>query len=292
MLMVYCSNVRVEYNSGNIIRPLEKTLNAGHTKLHILLRVPSIQAIATVRPKQPCDYADRVIEDLHYYNITNPEYSEVIDRFTHICKRNSRLRKSSLTLRRAYDVSIHILEETISHLATNRSKRSISSSIRHFFGIADRDKQRNLQKDVLRLSQTSFKQEGQLLGLNFAVEHIGSRLQKLYETTKTIANATKTINKQLLSVVQHMNSDNIIRKYENFLLTEMLQSGIVQNQVISRYNHILEQRMHGLTSLARGYLPPEIVSPRELDKIISKLENELKKSHPMLDVVHNSVYRY
>ena len=40
---VNTSSVRVEYNSGNIIRPLDKTLNAGHTKLDILLKVPDIQ---------------------------------------------------------------------------------------------------------------------------------------------------------------------------------------------------------------------------------------------------------
>ena len=290
---VNTSSVRVEYNSGNIIRPLDKTLNAGHTKLDILLKVPDIQRIITTRLKQPCDHRDSLIEDLQHYNITNPEYSDVIERFHEICKRNSRLRKSSLALRHAYDDNIHVLEDTISQLIpSNRSKRSIFSTIRHVFGIADYDKQQQLQKTVQQLSQTAFRHEGQLIGLNYAVEHVGLRLQKLYESTKTIANATRKISKQLNILTLRMNSDRIIQKYEQFLLTDMLQSGIIQNQVIARYNHILEQRMQAFTSLARGYLPPEIIAPRELEDITTELEDSLSIEHPLLDIVHNSVYQF
>ena len=92
-------SVRIDYNYGTIVR---QTLNAGYTKLKIILKIPNVKNITLVRYKQPCYLRLSLIADLNYYNITYPIYANVMHKFGNMCRRNSKLRRSSLTIRRTY----------------------------------------------------------------------------------------------------------------------------------------------------------------------------------------------
>ena len=115
LTIAYSHCIQVSYNSGTIIRPTGKSINAGHTKIEIIMKVPTIQNITLQRFKQPCNYTNDLIADLDYYNITNPTYTQVMFDFSGVCRRNSRLRKSSLALRRSYQQHIIHMEEAMTH---------------------------------------------------------------------------------------------------------------------------------------------------------------------------------
>ena len=174
-------SVRIDYNSGTIVRHTGQTLNVGYTKLKIILKIPNVKNITLVRYKQPCDRRLSLIADLNNYNITNPIYANVMHKFENMCRRNTKLRRSSLTIRRTYEEHIRTIQQTISDLVpqVKRNRRSFSSTIRHVFGIADYDRQKSLKNQVQQLSMVSFEQQGQLVGMNFAIEHIEVRLKKL-----------------------------------------------------------------------------------------------------------------
>ena len=287
-------SVRIDYNSGTIIRHTGQTLNAGYTKLKIILKIPNVKNITLVRYKQPCDLRLSLIADLNYYNITNPIYANEMHKFENMCRRNSKLRRSSLTIRRTYEEHIKTIQQTISDLVphTKRNRRSFSSTVRHVFGIADYNRQKSLQNQVQQLSIVSFEQQGQLVGMNFAIEHIEERLQKLYKSASIIINTTNTLGRQLDVVTQKLNVQQILEKYEGYLLADAIQSGIIQNQCIARYSRIIEERLHSFSTLARGYLPAELVTPNELNDILVKVETSLLKQHPLMNIIHRSVYEY
>ena len=287
-------SVRIDYNAGTIVRHTGQTLNAGYTKLKIILKIPNVNNITLVRYKQPCDLRLSLIADLNYYNITNPIYANVMHKFESMCRRNSKLRRSSLTIRRTYEEHIRTIQQTISDLVpqTKRNRRSFSSTIRHVFGIADYNRQKSLQNQVQQLSMVSFEQQGQLVGMNFAIEHIEVGLQKLYKSASIIINTTNTLSRQLDVVTQKLNVQQIMEKYEGYLLADAIQSGIIQNQCIARYSRIIEERIHAFSTLARGYLPEELVSPNELNDILVKVETSLLKQHPLMNIIHRSVYEY
>ena len=50
--------------------------------------------------------------------------------------------------------------------------------------------------------------------------------------------------------------------------------------------------LHAFSTLARGYLPAELVSPNELNDILVKVETSLLKQHPLMNIIHRSVYEY
>ena len=75
-------------------------------------------------------------------------------------------------------------------------------------------------------------------------------------------------------------------------MADAIQSGIIQNQYIARYSRIIEERLHAFSTLARGYLPAELVSPNELNDILVKVEASLLKQHPLMNIIHRSVYEY
>ena len=291
--IAYSKSVRISYNSGTLIRE-GKIINGAYTKLKILVKVPTLQNITLQRFKQPCDYTHQLIEDLNLYNITNPTYTDVLQSFNGVCRRNARLRKSSLALRRSYQQHIIQIEESMEDLLpqNNRTKKSLFSSIRHGLGIADYDQQKDLKKKVQSISENLFHQQGQLVGLYYAMEHVSEKMKKLYESAETLTKVSNRLSNHLDFLTSAMNGRTILEKYKEFLNSETLQIGIVQNQFLARYSHVIEQRQHALSILARGYLPPQLISPKELNNIIYQVEAELSSEHPRMTITHDSVYEY
>ena len=287
------STVRIDYNTGTIIRS-GKNLNAGYTKMNLLIHIPRIKNITLQRYKQPCDFMHMLIDDLVFYNITNPQYTDALTDFDTLCHRNAKLRKTSLALRRIYEQHVSTMRNISTDLVptTNRTKRSIFSSIRHAFGIADYDKQKTISKTVQQITADLSQQQGTINGLNYAMVHVSRRIKHLYESTETLVSASNKMSKHIDQLTRNANAKTILEKYNTFLTADTIQSGVIQNQYLARYSNIIEQRLAAISTLARGFLPPELVTPHELDNILSNLEQAMRSQHPLLQIEHNSVYDY
>ena len=100
------------------------------------------------------------------------------------------------------------------------------------------------------------------------------------------------MSKHIDQLTRNVNAKTILEKYNTFLTADTIQLGVIQNQYLARYSNIIEQRLAAISTLARGFLPPELVTPHELDSILSNLEQAMRSQHPLLQIEHNSVYDY
>ena len=94
------------------------------------------------------------------------------------------------------------MSETIGYFRyahNTRQSRSVASSIRHFFGIADHTQQKKLRQ-VRQLDDQVFTQEGVIIGLQFAVEHHSANIKHLQQHTVKLTEALNNLHEHIFNV--------------------------------------------------------------------------------------------
>ena len=294
---VHCEKI-VQFHTETIISQ-NKQLNAGYSKLDIIIRVPRLNNVTPQTYRLPCSYLEEFRDDFRRVDIIGKLktswYADYENRFQHICNDSSTLRDLNIAIRNSYIQNIQNMSETIDYFRyahNTRQSRSVASSIRHFFGVADYTQQKKLRQQVRQLDDQVFTQEGVIIGLQFAVEHHSAKIKHLQQHTVKLTEALNNLHEHIFKYNRIVVAGAIMDKFRYIILSESMQCGIIYNQYLGIYNNIISERMHALSMLTRNYLPPSLISPNILDEILENLRNKLNTIHPSLELSRHSVYDF
>ena len=288
--MTYCDSTLVQYKSGTIIRQ-EKTLNTGSTSMHLVIKIPRLQNLTDYIYFRPCQYINMIRPDIESAGLQNAEF--IMNQFIDLCKSFSRLKRINLHIKRTYQQRIDLAQSAIDLLTVQRrTPRSMFSAIRHIFNVADYDKQLKLKNTVNNIAEDIFTVNGEIVGLKFVISHEAEKTKQLQETVLQITDTWTTYNIYLQNVTDIINGDRMVNHYKNAMFFDLMQAGVLTNNLLDIYSTLLQERVESLALLSRHYLPPSLLQPTELEDILNKLENQLRFNHHNLRFQHDSVFKY
>ena len=264
------------------------TANVGHVKTNMIIKIPKIWTIDEPVYLKPCVLVHQFVHHLGYANVTDSD--RLLTHFNNVCADYARIRHLNEGVRRYYRERIITAEDSIKVLF--RTTRSVGSFIRHSLGVADHDQQLKLKKKITNLQNEDFHIRGLIDDLDFRILFNSERLVRLERAATNAASMIENSARYFDRVTEQFNGQEILLQYKHVMLQDALNSGLLTNQFLELLTHEMEVRVDALATLAKHYLPVDLVPAQDLETMLDNLQSELSSAHPSLVMVHKSIYDY
>ena len=294
--IIKCS-VIVSVSTGTILSSY-KSLNAAISHVDLVFQIDDVENTATVHYPKPCAQKAQLDEVLDYFYLniqwTDQQYEELISLFNVTCERFRKARMINVRFRKMYNDSIETYKDIISHLTPGNKlvKRSIGSTIRNMFGIASRQRQQKLITTIESLSDDMFTIQGKLQNYAFVIELQSQRMKHLEQNMKHYEATQNVITQKMQNLEQHQVQEHIMSQFQNILLHDLINKGILYNQILSEQNVQYRIRANAMAHLAKGYLPINLITPHILKNTLAKLKGALQNQYPLVQMTQNRLYEY
>ena len=312
LLLLLCAQIYqcilVQYESGTIIKQTN-ILNAGSTTMHLIVQIPKLIRQPSFTYPPPCSYIDNLHSDLHHLQselhhigIANA-MPKILKEFTSLCNKFTTFKELLSHLQKSYvrkiERSIHELDllsgnksARLYNPGARRHTRGIFSAIRHMFGIADYSRQKQLQSDIRKLDDNQFTMQGDLINMKFIIAHQDMRLLQLQKSVVKINSVLQSVQEFTNDLVQTLNARKVSEHYEENMLFDLVNAGILANEVLQNYAKTVHGRVKAFALLNRHYLSPTLLSPLDLQDILDKLVKHVSNEHPFLSLFYDNIYTY
>ena len=89
-----------------------------------------------------------------------------------------------------------------------------------------------------------------------------------------------------------INNNQVIAQHTKTWISDALSSGGIYNQMLNMYNGILRTRVKAIRDLTHGRLSSEVITPKELDATLTKLQAKVTNKYVGLQVTKFNIWDY
>ena len=75
-----------------------------------------------------------------------------------------------------------------------------------------------------------------------------------------------------------INANSILQYYQDNMLFDLITAGLLTNELLREYSHIVTDQMRAINLLYRHFLPPTLLAPQDLQVILSKMVQSLENT--------------
>ena len=194
-----------------------------------------------------------------------------------MCQIYENIRTQYMALRSILIDEEHVLTDDVHRF--DRTKRGIGSALKRLLGLADRRRQQRLAQMIGHMEADLFSQKGHIVNLNYIVAMQNKKLTQLANITMNyldnMHNLSITFNKLQTEVEDHM----ILNKHAIGWIADALIAGSLYNQILTVHNNLLNKRIKVIGDIAQGVLTPDVIGPKQLEELLSDLQQELSANH-------------
>ena len=283
-------NVHVNPNVGTIIKHRGQ-LNAAMMKLNVIIELENIPELPGYSYPAPCDYKQLFITEIDkHFNLIR---SQLIVDYESMCKGFMKIRQANIKFRNSLLYTRLQDTSTIQQLTPRRrNKRFLGNALRSMFGIADRNKQRQMERIMNYIVDKSFTQEGKLNGLDFMVKIQNEQIDALANNTMEYERLMINVTEYVRTSQQKMNGHQLLYRHGLTWIADALTAGVLYDQVIQVHTALMKTRIQALGDLSMGQLSPELVRPSALFKAITDLENRMNQKYRGLEIARIDILEY
>lgn len=293
---------------GIRIRHLED-LHMVTGKTYIVYKIPQVQPVPETNIPIICDLRppDTDLEDYDDLNHQR-QYGELTDDFEELCNKYesiyntlqdviNTIRTETTDIRT--DISLITQDLDFQHTSRTRDTRSVGSSIREFFGVAESRIQKSLMRRVGKMEENQKIVSSQVSDLTIINELQDKLIEDIMEDSErqslTIHNITNTLRlmtDQFRHLARHENDRDHVNEVIQGMTRQILISGNLQLSLNQHLLILLNERLDGIHNLLKFHISPNLIPPRDILDSLHRLNSELKSQYSQYGLVHNSLEYY